>query len=90
MIFESQFVSLEKLAIALVLEWRAASSRRTPGLLADAELAEDSIEHIVGVDRANNVAEMFECFAQFDDHQVVTKSQHGCVGGAMQSISRGQ
>ena len=90
MISESQFVSLEKLAIALVLEWRAASSCRTPGLLPDAELAEDSIKHIVGVDRADDVTEMIESLTQFDDHQIVAKSQHGRISRAMQSVAGGQ
>ncbi len=36
--------------------------------LPNTELAEDAIQHIVRINRTDNVAEMFEHFTQLDDH----------------------
>ena len=65
-------------------------THRTPRSLPDAEVAEDSIEHVVGVNRADDVAEMFECLVQFDDHQILAKSQCGSVRRPLQCVSCGQ
>ena len=55
-------------SVAFPKKSKAVLTHRTPKSLADAELAEDAIQHVVGINRADNLAKMFEHLSQFDDH----------------------
>ena len=59
--------------------WTGSKGRSVTGVLgninaslADAELAEDAIKDVVGVDRAQDSAEVIECLTQVDCQQFVT------------------
>ena len=59
------------------LEGRRATRRRS--LLTDAELAEDSIEDVVRVDDAQDLAEVVEGITQVECDDLVARFTHGGV-----------